>query len=84
MSDDSTAELMARAVQAQEQEQCAASYAEAVRRHRADRRERIATAALQGLLACLGSAGGPFKVLSARAVEYADMLIEELDKGDGR
>ena len=85
MSEDLTAQLMARAVHAQEQ--CAESYAEATRRWRADRRERIATAALQGLLACPGPADfeeGPFRVLSAGAVAYADALIEELDKENGR
>ena len=58
-----------------------------VERLRADRRERIATAALQGLLAYpIGPYfdEGPTQGWARRAVEYADALIAELDKEDGR
>ena len=43
-----------------------------------DRRERIATAALQGLLANYGYSNK--HEISAEAVAYADALIAELDK----
>lgn len=92
MSDDSTADVMERAVRAQEQ--IAVGYAEALRRQQADRRERIATAALQGLLAYPDVVGpvGPdampfpkkvYKGYAQAAIEYADALIAELDKEDG-
>ena len=48
------------------------------REHR-DRRERIATAALQGLLAA-PYAGNEYEYLSRQAVEAADALIAELNK----
>ena len=53
------------------------------KRWKRDRRERIATAALQGLLS------NPDWQVSMReagrvSVEYADGLIAELDKEDGR
>lgn len=51
--------------------------AEAEIRHR-DRRERIATAAMQGLLAY--GPYGPISVFVEDAVAYADALIAELDK----
>lgn len=69
MSDDLTADVLERAVRAQERV--------------ADRRERIATAALTGLLAYpIGpySDEWPIKGCARRAVEYADALIAELDK----
>lgn len=83
MSDDLTAdELLDRAVRAQEQ--IAANYAEVLLCHQADRRERIATAALQGLLAYLGNPDGIYELLASHAVAYADALIAELDKEGGR
>ena len=51
-------------------------------KHR-DRRERIATAALQGMLAHYGETGRYYNNAadcSAAAVAYADALIAELDK----
>ena len=54
----------------------------AAREHR-DRRERIATAAMQGLLAHYGETGRYYNNAadcSAAAVAYADALIAELDK----
>ncbi len=54
-----------------------------VRQRNRDRRERIATAALQGMLASV-EGGLPPKdwtdIYAHRAVAYADALIEELDK----
>lgn len=44
-----------------------------------DRRERIATAALQGLLACPNNEG-KFEAYAKDAVAQADALIAELDK----
>lgn len=47
-----------------------------------DRRERIATAALQGMLASAGNVT-PNEwsyVFATRAIEYADALIAELDR----
>jgi hypothetical protein len=53
------------------------------RQWRRDRRERIATAAMQAMLASAGN--GPtnewsYYVFATRAVAYADALIEELEK----
>ena len=48
-----------------------------------DRRERIATAALQGMLACVENGIAPESwadFMTQRAVIYADALIAELDK----
>lgn len=45
---------------------------------RKDRRERIATAALQGLLAHSGS--GSVQWVASYALDHADALIAELDK----
>ena len=44
-----------------------------------ERRERIATAALQGILSCPDTDGGP-RASAKYAVAYADSLIAELDK----
>ena len=44
-----------------------------------ERRERIATAALQGLLSCPNNAGSP-KAYALDAVAQADALIAKLDK----
>lgn len=51
-------------------------------RLRAERRERIATAAMQAMLTCAGRASPNdwSHVLAMQAVEYADALIAELDK----
>ncbi len=57
--------------------------AEARQRHR-DRRERIATAALQGLLSNPQTRGWDHEI-AARAVRYANALIVELnEREDGR
>jgi hypothetical protein len=53
--------------------------AEAEIRHR-DRRERIATAALQGLMADESHGDTTFPRLAKIAVKAADALIAELDK----
>ena len=45
-----------------------------------DRRERIATAALQGLMADQSHGDTTFSRLAKIAVKAADALIEELDK----
>lgn len=61
----------------------AADAADEIERLRADRRERIATAALQGILACVENGIAPESwadFISQRAVIYADALIAELDK----
>lgn len=53
---------------------------------RMSRRERIATAALQGMLARAESVA-PNEwsyILVAHAIEYADTMIAALDKDDGR
>ena len=50
-----------------------------IERLRADRRERIATAALTGLLAC-PEITGTHKELTNLAVDLADALIARLDK----
>ena len=48
---------------------------------RAERRERIATAALQGILTNPAAGGcGPVEEIAHYAVRYADALIAELDK----
>lgn len=50
------------------------------------RRERIATAALQGLLACPGdnTISDLTRIYAAAACKYADALIDQLDaKADG-
>ena len=74
-------DVLERAVRAQEQ--AAADYSESVRCWKAARRERIATAALQGLLA--NPSQDTFPPDTARiAIKYADALIAELDKEDGR
>lgn len=52
-------------------------------RLRADRRERIATAALNGLMANAVVAHTP-DVLALAAVVIADALIAELDKEEGK
>lgn len=52
-------------------------------RLRADRRERIATAALNGLIANAVVAHTP-DVLALAAVVMADALIAELDKEEGK
>jgi hypothetical protein len=49
-----------------------------VERLRADRRERIATACLAGLLSY--NRKGSFEDFAADAVDYADALIARLDK----
>jgi len=81
MSDDPMNDLLERATAATEL--ATAQCAEAWRRHAADRRERIATAALQGILACVENGIAPESwadFISQRAVIYADALIAELDK----
>lgn len=53
------------------------------RQWRRERRERIATAALQGMLASAGNVTlneWSYFVAATRAVEYADALIDELAK----
>lgn len=94
-ADDPANELMKRATRAQEkiaanyerhtraQEQIAANQAEAARHWRAERRERIATAAMQGLLSNPKFQMGPPRVCND-AIVYADELIAQLDKEDGR
>jgi hypothetical protein len=52
-------------------------------RLRADRRERIATAALQGLLSDPNRLG-TFSDAVRISVEYADALIAKLDKEEGK
>ncbi len=54
-----------------------------IKRLRADRRERIATAALQGLLSDPNRLG-TFSDAVRISVEYADALIAKLDKEDGK
>jgi hypothetical protein len=54
-----------------------------IERLRADRRERIATAALQGLLSD-PNRQGTFSDAVRISVEYADALIAELDKEEGK
>lgn len=90
-TEDHADELMRRAIIAQERiaasyephtralEQLAANEAEAARQWRGDRRERIATAALSGLLGNgrIEATGTEFVRL---AVSLADILIAELDK----
>lgn len=49
------------------------------KRLRAERRERIATAALAGLLAC-PEVGGTHRQVADLAVDLADALIARLDK----
>ena len=93
--DDSANELLERATRAQEQiardyerhtraqEQIAANQAEAARNWRAERRERIATAALRGTLASVEGGVAPVAwagSFACTAVAYADALIAELDK----
>jgi len=81
MSGDPMNDLLERATIAQER--ASAEYAEGLRRYAADRRERIATAALQGILACVENGIAPESwadFISQRAVIYADALIAELDK----
>lgn len=49
------------------------------------RRERIATSALNGLLACAETHGnGSCEDIAAEAVAYADALIAALDKPEGK
>lgn len=54
-----------------------------VRQRNRDRRERIATAALQGLLSNPRREGSILEA-SRVSVEYTDALIAELDKEDKR
>ena len=57
--------------------------AEERRQRLRDRRERIATAALQGILACAEGGIVPkehYDLVAMCAVGYADALIAELDK----
>lgn len=56
-------------------ERLAAGYAE-----RRDRRERIATAAMQGLMADSSHGDTTYSCLAKIAVKAADALIAELDK----
>jgi len=51
-----------------------------VRQRNRDRRERIATAALQGMLARADAARERCDILAVNAIDYADALIAELDK----
>ena len=54
-----------------------------VRQRLRDRRERIATATLQGMLASLEGGIAPREwsyILVTNAIEYADALIAELDR----
>lgn len=55
-------------------------------RYRSDRRERIATAAMQGLIAYLKDEDlHPNEMVPELAVEYADLLIAKLDsRGDSK
>jgi len=77
MSDDPMNDLLERATIAQER--ASAEYAEGLRRYAADRRERIATAAMQGLLAN-SSRLGSWREAAEVAIILADALIAELDK----
>ena len=94
-TDDPANELMRRAARAQEQiaakyerhtraqEQIVANQAEAARHWRAERRERIATAALSGMLASIQGGVAPVAwagSFACTAAIYADALIAELDK----
>ena len=54
-----------------------------IKRLRTDRRERIATAALQGLLSD-PNRQGTFSDAVRISVEYADALIAELDREEGK
>jgi hypothetical protein len=76
--DNMTNELLERATIAQER--VTAEYAESLRRYKADRRERIATAALQGVMANSSRRGPPWEAAKI-AIEVADELILQLDKG---
>lgn len=78
MSDD----VLERAVRAQEQ--ATADYAESVRSWKAARRERIATAALAGILSDSSGLLAHPPEMARIAIKYADALIAELDKEDGR
>jgi len=90
-ADDHSIELMKRATRAQEQiaatyerhtlaqEKIAANQAEAAWHWRAERRERIATAAMQGLVTNPAIRGWEHEI-AALAVKYADALVAELDK----
>ena len=51
------------------------------KRLRADRRERIATAVLQGLLSNSARRGSPWEAAKV-AIEHADFLIAKLDEED--
>lgn len=77
MSADPMNDLLERATAATEMatSQCAESW----RRHAAERRERIATAALQGMLSDPGASGTATEYAEL-AIQYADALISELDK----
>lgn len=55
---------------------------EDVRQWKADRRERIATAALQGLLSNPATSVSPWEIVVAATV-YADALIAKLDEEKG-
>ena len=59
-----------------------------IKRLRTDRRERIATAALQGILACQeGNTALPKEwpgIFAIMSVGCADALIAELDKEEGK
>jgi len=79
MSDDPMNDLLERATAATEL--ATAQCAEGWRLHAAERRERLATAALQGILTNPAAGGcGPVEEIAHYAVRYADALIAELDK----
>lgn len=77
MSTDPMNDLLERATAATEL--ATAQYAEGWRLHAADRRDRIATAALQGLVSN-PNARGAADEFARRAVTLAYALIAELDK----
>ncbi len=74
-----TADAFERAIRAQEQ--IAAAYAQARSGWQAERRERIATAALTGMLGDSSASWSTYPPeISRIAVAIADALIAELDK----
>jgi len=85
MSDDYTNDLLERATIAQER--ASAEYAEGLKRYAADRCERIATAAMQALIADPKWAGHmprnaqwPEMQIAKTAVRFARFLIAEIDR----
>jgi len=77
MSADPMNNLLERATIAQER--ASAEYAEGLKRYAADRRERIATAVLQGLMAQSYGCGPSWEAAEV-AINFADALIAKLDE----